>query len=73
MDRGRMTALLELDSILKSFPGVKALEDVHFAAGVLGRRDSLSSSWARLVTVPWSRLRVGCPATFPDRSNTSDL
>jgi ABC-type sugar transport system ATPase subunit len=25
-----MTALLELDSITKSFPGVKALEDVHF-------------------------------------------
>jgi ABC-type sugar transport system ATPase subunit len=26
-----MTALLELDNISKSFPGVKALEDVHFA------------------------------------------
>jgi len=26
-----MTALLELESITKSFPGVKALEDVHFA------------------------------------------
>ncbi len=28
----RMTALLELESISKSFPGVKALQDVHFAA-----------------------------------------
>ena len=26
-----MTALLELSNISKSFPGVKALEDVHFS------------------------------------------
>jgi rhamnose transport system ATP-binding protein len=32
-DRGRMAVLLELERVSKSFPGVKALEDVPFSIG----------------------------------------